>query len=74
MTEEGYVFLIPSLLYISNGTRHAPLLTRGLSSFPRMSSGEVHFLHQNSFVVPQEHHQEPRAFPAQQIPGIHQLR
>ncbi|KAI4565177.1 hypothetical protein MJT46_009520 [Ovis ammon polii x Ovis aries] len=39
-----------------------------------MSSGEVHFLHQNSFIIPQEHHQEPRAFPAQQISGIHQLR
>ena len=74
VTEEGCIFLIPSLSYISNGTRRAPLLTCGLSSFPRMSSGEVHFLHQNSFIIPQEQHQEPRAFPAQQISGIHQLR
>lgn len=72
VTEEGCIVL--SLLYISNGMRRAPLLTCGLSSFPRMSRGEVHFLHQNSFIVPQEHHQEPRAFPAQQIPGLHQLR
>ncbi|KAK2507806.1 hypothetical protein MC885_011543 [Smutsia gigantea] len=39
----------------------------------RMSSGEVHFLHQNSIIIPQEHHQESSTFKAQQIPGLNQL-
>ena len=45
-----------------------------LCSLRRMSRREVHFLHQNSFVVPQGRRQEPGAVPAQQVAGIHQLR
>lgn len=70
VAEDCHVFLLTNLAYILNGVCHDPITTCGSCSFPRMSSGEVHFLHQNSFVIPQEHHQEPGTFQAQQVPSV----
>lgn len=60
-------------LRVLDGACRDPMVTRG-RSFPRVPSRQVHVVHQNSFVVPQERHQEPGTVQAQQVPGLHQLR